>query len=137
MEILDCAIVVAGAAGGIGPALCTDLAHKGARLGLVDLDRPAGVLLTKQLSGLTICTFRHGDLSVPAEATAAIRSLAAALGGIDAFVMVHPQSGAAWGTAAAEAARHRRFPHTPVGILSWGGAANRSVIATNGKVLPI
>ena len=117
MEILDSAIVVAGAAAGIGPALCANLAHKGARLGLVDLDRRAGVLLTKQLSGLTLCTFRHGDLSVPAEAIAAIRSLAAALEGIDAFVMVHPH-GAMWGTAAAEAARHRRFPHTPVGILS-------------------
>ncbi len=137
MEILDSAIVVAGAAGGVGPDLCADLAHKGARLGLVDLDRPAGVLLTRQLSGLTLCTFRHCDLSVPAEAIAAIRSLAAALEGIDAFVMVHPQDGAVWGTAAAEAARHRRFPHTPVGILSMAGAANRPVSATNSKVLPI
>jgi NAD(P)-dependent dehydrogenase (short-subunit alcohol dehydrogenase family) len=118
MEILDSAIVVAGAAAGIGPALCTGLARKGARLGLVDLDRHAGALLTSQLSGLTLCTFRHGDLSVPAEAIAAIRSLAAALEGIDAFVMVHPEGGTVWGTAAAEAARHRRFPHTPVGILT-------------------
>jgi NAD(P)-dependent dehydrogenase (short-subunit alcohol dehydrogenase family) len=118
VEIWDSAIVVAGAATGIGPALCADLAHKGARLGLVDLDRHAGVLLTRQLSGLTLCTFRHSDLSVPAEAIAAIRSLAAALEGIDAFVMVHPQGGSSWRTAAAEAVRHRRFPHKPVGVVS-------------------
>lgn len=118
MDIVDSSIVVAGAATAAGAALSAGLARNGARLGLVDLDRQTGVLLAKKLSGLTVCTFRHGDLSVPAEAMAAIRSLAAALEGIDAFVMVQPQGDLAWGAAAAEASCHRRFPHTPVDIYS-------------------
>jgi NAD(P)-dependent dehydrogenase (short-subunit alcohol dehydrogenase family) len=117
VKIKNSSIVVAGATTGIGPALCAGLARSGARLGLVDLDRDRGMQLTAQLSDLTICTFRHGDLSVPAEAGAVVRSLAAALAGIDAFVMLRPE-GAAWEPAAAEAVRHRRFPGRPVDILS-------------------
>lgn len=108
---------MAGATTGIGPALCAGLARSGARLGLVDLDRDPGLLLNAQLNAVTASTFRHGDLSVPAEAIAVVRSLAAALAGIDAFVMVRPE-GAAWEPAAVEAARHRRRPDRPVGILS-------------------
>lgn len=116
-------IVVAGATGGLGPALCADLAHAGARLGLIDLDRERGLMLTERLSRVTDCTFRHGDLSVPAEATAVIRSLAAALGGLDAFVMVASPEARAWTAASLEALRHRRAPGRSVHVVNVIGAS--------------
>jgi NAD(P)-dependent dehydrogenase (short-subunit alcohol dehydrogenase family) len=117
LEIVNSSVVVAGAATVIGYALCTGLAMHGARLGLIDLDRERGLQLAISFGGITSCTFRQGDLSVAGEASAVVRSLAAALDGIDAFVMVSPE-GVIWEWAAAEAAQHPRVQTRAVKVLS-------------------
>jgi NAD(P)-dependent dehydrogenase (short-subunit alcohol dehydrogenase family) len=82
----DSAVLVTGAAHGIGAACARRLAEEGARVAVADLDAPAAALVAASLGG------RHVpvglDTTDPAAVEAAVAEAVARLGGLDVLVNV-------------------------------------------------
>ncbi|HEV8535329.1 MAG TPA: 3-hydroxybutyrate dehydrogenase [Candidatus Limnocylindria bacterium] len=74
--------VVTGAASGIGRAIATDLAAKGARVVVADLDAGEGAALASRIGGL----FQRTDVSSRDDCRALIECAVRDLGGVDILV---------------------------------------------------
>lgn len=87
MRYREQVVVVTGAAGGIGRALCMRLGREGARLGLIDKNAVALEKLQNDLTAAGFrCTSANADVGNRDQARAAIRSLEAKLGPVDILV---------------------------------------------------
>ena len=81
------AVLLTGAAGGIGSAIAHGFASAGARLGLVDFDAGRGHALRDELRAAgAIAHFAQADVSTYAACERAHAELSAELGGIDILV---------------------------------------------------
>lgn len=81
--------IVTGAAGGIGLTIAEDLARAGYRVGLTDLHEDPLVRATDHIRSVTdsqSISAKAADISDARSITAAIETLAAALGGLDVVV---------------------------------------------------
>jgi len=83
----DKAVIITGAASGIGRASALRLARAGARIGLLDVDAEGLALTAKEATqaGAGAVVTRHADVSVRAEVSEAIAALVAELGPLDAL----------------------------------------------------
>ncbi|RYF40220.1 MAG: SDR family NAD(P)-dependent oxidoreductase, partial [Comamonadaceae bacterium] len=84
--------LVTGAAAGIGAASARALAAEGAELVIIDLDAHGGEAFAQEIGA----TFIHADLSVRAQAGAAIKQVITTHGRLD--VLVNNAGIAAFGT---------------------------------------
>ncbi len=79
--------LVTGAGAGIGRAVALLFAHEGARLGLMDLDRPAGEAVVRELeAGGYDGIFVHGDVSDAHDCGKAVRDTVDHFGRLDVLV---------------------------------------------------
>jgi len=87
VEVRDRVILVTGAAGGMGRALCMRLGREGARLGIVDRDEAAlkQVQLDLERAGVP-CTAAPADVRSRDQVRAAIDSVTTALAPVDTLV---------------------------------------------------
>lgn len=87
MRYRERVVVVTGAAGGIGRALCMQLGREGAHLGLIDIDAVALERLQNDLTAAGFCcAAAHADVGSREQARAAVRSLEAKLGTADILI---------------------------------------------------
>lgn len=82
MELKGKIAVVTGGAHGIGRALCRALHFEGARLAVVDIDRPAAEVVAEEIEGIAL----GADVSRESDVIAAVDRVEAALGPVDMFV---------------------------------------------------
>lgn len=90
MEVRDKVALVTGAASGIGMAVATALAERGALVAAVDLDEQAGSALAQQLDG----QFVAADVSDLHQCLRAVEIVSERFGGID---LVHLNAGVSTG----------------------------------------
>jgi NAD(P)-dependent dehydrogenase (short-subunit alcohol dehydrogenase family) len=86
-DLLGKAVLITGAAGGIGAATALAFARRGARLALTDLDAnaPAARRLTGELAELGAeSVFLSADLADPGQCRRMVQEAAGSLGGLDA-----------------------------------------------------
>jgi short-subunit dehydrogenase len=87
VQFLDRVVLVTGAAGGIGRALCLRLGRDGARLALVDRNESALEKLQQELKAAGIrCASAVADVRVRDDIRAAVEKLRADLGPVDILV---------------------------------------------------
>jgi NAD(P)-dependent dehydrogenase (short-subunit alcohol dehydrogenase family) len=79
------AVVITGAASGIGEGIARRLAGEGARVGVLDRDAEAAGRLVAQLGGGAVAL--HADVASEQELERALEQAAAALGGVDQLVL--------------------------------------------------
>lgn len=82
----DKAVVITGAASGIGEALACALAGEGARLLLADVDAPRLEALARSLQGGTTCLTQVCDVANPEHVQALAARALAELGGADVLI---------------------------------------------------
>ncbi len=131
-------VLITGATGGLGRALCLAFADEGAALGLLDLDENALDALAGELTGKGIRSARACcDVTDETECTAAVRRVIDELGGADALVNNAgiAQRSAFTGT---ETAVYRRVMDVNFfGSLHCTRAALDSLIARRGRITVI
>ena len=82
MNINNKVAIVTGGAGGIGAALCKELANKGAKVVVSDLDVAAAEIIAQQIGGLALAC----DVSQEAQIIDMIDKTEAHFGAVDLFV---------------------------------------------------
>jgi short-subunit dehydrogenase len=87
MEFKDRVVLVLGAAGGIGRAICTQMGRGGASLGLVDRDATKLMALQEELGVANIrCVAAVADVRSREQTRAAVEKVGAQLGPVDILV---------------------------------------------------
>jgi NAD(P)-dependent dehydrogenase (short-subunit alcohol dehydrogenase family) len=97
--------LITGGASGIGLATARKLAHQGARVALLDLDRDKTDAAAKEVGGVAVCA----DVRDAAAVDAACSDAAAAFGGLDLAFL---NAGAA-AASSRRAAKRRTAPRRP------------------------
>jgi NAD(P)-dependent dehydrogenase (short-subunit alcohol dehydrogenase family) len=83
----DKVVLVTGAAGGLGRALCLRYGEAGAKLGLMDLDQPGVEALADELAGRGVQAMAlPGDITDQAACTRAVTDLVERFGALDLLI---------------------------------------------------
>lgn len=86
-SLQDQAILVTGGASGLGAALCRQLAERGARVMVADLQQPAAQSLADELAGAGLCADAVGcDVGDTTQAERAVRHTIERFGAIDVLI---------------------------------------------------